>query len=785
MIVKHRNIKADDCKHSKRGNSRHRQVRVSRIVRLSLATFLSFFFVLTMTSCKPSDLFTEIIISPFSETVWDTAEPMIINSPDAEQESGELAAIEWTDESPTSEEVQNITLFSNEPTSTLTTHHSIYDIMPLFKGAFSSDGVRLLFNKDTEEEQQTDATEQDETIEQDLETTSAGGQVVLDTILTMLESYNNSLSQPSSAGTGSAHSGTTPTERGLGGSVAQILEDADSENSQQEQEPLGEATSSDAGQGEIENDEPDGTDENPDGGFAPFDGMNDLVVDPGNMNVRDRINEVQHLAVLGTDAAVMVQSLGGKGAICATSVEAYDGISYDPAGNKAMTYSSFKDVFADELPDGLPLLWDNDGSSPGDLASIDNLVQACGENGVIMYEQNTLGYYDDIFSYDQRESIYNAGIQLIPLDFSSVQGILDAADAIGKALNNSDECEQDAEAMATTYVNFVNDIVNALAQAQGGALALKNSSETYYYSQYNSCNLSCYQTKIRTYIATGWESGLTYTGGSPLNTSGITLFIYCNTLDDTPLYFWEQAGGAVWEGNDVSSLSGGYILLNPTSIELISENFRGGGKVWSSWVYADNTFTDGAHTDMRAKELGAGELGGLGSENVPYLIVCASNDRSAEWVKSEVLKSMNSYSGNETSTAMYEAMPYGSNLAKPQSSSTNISSNIGLQPYGNYSESPFYTGLSANDVVRENPLGLLSSWTEGNMESVLEAAWLAQIYSESPGGCSYVPAVNMSNFSVNIAGITCTTLNDVVCTFYQTFYRFDAGNVYSQIVTDE
>lgn len=693
-----------------------------------------------LTACKPTDFFTEVVISPFAQTVdYDNPQKTVVNSPDAEEESGNLSALQWTDESSRSEEVQNLVVYGSEPTSTLTTHHSIFDLYPLFPGIEASDSVRLLFDAtaDFDHESQTNDTS---------------------------ESVRDAVSRSAGANASQQSNQATSSVDAAGGAAGGASETGGNPNGDT-------ADQNNAGGGEG----PKGDNGPSDDPYAGYDGTV-TVYDPNNAFAQ--VNRVNYLAVLGQDIAVLAQSIGGAGAISAMSEYAYNGL--DSATGQTKTYRRFVDIFGGEMPEAFQangLLWSKDGSSPADVKDIDALVAACGQNGVIVYDQ-TLGNQTTLFSLDQRKRLQAAGIQLVPVDLSTVQGILDAARVVGDALSESTECAQNSSAMATTYVQSVNNIVKSVAATNGGYLASMIGGFRLL-TTYNECPVGSYRSNnVYSYIATESETGLSYTDAS-VSTSGIVLFANNSTFMDTPLSFWQQAAG-IWDNTYASSSSTGLQVLWPLFSSVDATTLTGGASdgARSRWLGTTNRMIG------EPVALGVGEVShGLGSDEVPYLVVCASDGKSAGQVKSAVVASMASYDTSGVLTP-YSALNYNYSNGVP--SVDGLISTLGSTG-GKTARSPFYTdtGLSLSDVVRENPVGLLGSWTEGTMESVLEAVWLADVYSTSPDGCDYDPVTDMSSFSVNIGGKTCTTTQQAVLAFYQTFYRCDASGVYAGIVTDE
>jgi hypothetical protein len=724
----------------------------------------------SLTACKPTDFFTEVVITPFSDTIdYNNPTKTIVNSPDATEESASLTALAWTDESPQSVEVENLVTYSAEPTSTLTAHHSIFDLAPLFAGIEASDAVRLSFEATSEFDHESEASEQDESAPE-AASQSVGGD----------ESDENGEVAPLEDAPVGESTGAGAAGEQAGGS-----------------DELGD----DPGGNAPDRDTPgagDGPGNNPDGpGEDPYGGYNGEVAIYNPNDGFARVNRVEHLATLGGDVAVMAQSLGGAGAICAMNEYAYYGL--DAQGQRALTYASFSDVFSGEFAPGFEqsgLLWSGNGSTPGSVRDIDALISSCGQGGVIIYDQG-MGTAETLFDLDQRRRLQAAEIQLVPVDMSTVQGMLDTAQVMGEALSESSECAQDASAMARDYISAVNNIVRSVAATNGGYLGSARAIETSLMTVYNSPPVRSFRyTKVFGYIATDSETGLSYTPNPYLDVSDIVLFGNYGRRMNTPLSFWMQATG-VWDnaghGAETLGMSTGLQVFWPEPTSWSSTMLGGGhsGGALSRWLdtlgtpsYRDSDKNNVLSGEPQTTFTSAGYGWGLGSSQVPYLIVCASDGKSATQVKNTVVQSMLSYDQRGVITP-YSVLPYNSKgIPQASASGLSFSSTIGSTQWTT-SESPFYMGLNVDDVVRENPTGLLGNWTEGNMESVLEAIWLADIYSSSPAGCNYVPVTNMNRFSVSIGGVSCTTTRDAVLQFYTYFYRCDASGVYGAIVTDE
>jgi hypothetical protein len=733
---------------------------------------LSLVLASSLFACKPTDFFTEVVITPFSDVIdYDNPTKTTVNSPDATEESASLTALDWTEESEQSVAVENLVTWSANPTSTLTTHHSIYDLKPRFPGIEASDAVKLLFANTAELDHEAEADEQDESVPEATATSTGGS----DSTESSEASSSESASKGESVGEGVAGEEAGGSEE-LG------------------DDPGGNAPNQDApGEGS-------GTDSNTEGsGEDPYGGYNGEVARYNPNDAFARVNRVEHLAVLGNDVAVMAQSIGGAGAICAMSYNAWYGLDTQGVSDKDRykTNYVFRDVFSGEfLPDfeQSGLLWSGSGATPDNVRDIDALVAACGTGGVIVYDQR-LGSPYSFFNLEQRQRLQASEIQFVPVELSTVQGMLDAAQVIGEALSESTECAENAPAMAREYINTVNNIVRSVAATNGGSLGTRAATGTRILTAYNSPPVTSIRYRHTFgYIATDSESGLYYNPSRYLDVSDIVLFGNNSTYMETPLSFWMQAAG-VWDGAAHSGfpLTGLEVLwpLQDSGYRSLA-TFGGGrsGGALTRWLGSPNAIGNvvGNWNVMQGESYSLGTTQandwGLGSAQIPYLIVCGSDGKTASQIKQTVVRSMLSYDQGRGMTP-YSVLPYSRTMTGiPSTREENFTSFIG-STHATTSESPFYTGLAVANVVRANPTGLLGSWTEGTMESVLEAIWIADIYSKSPEGCDYTPITNMDNFNVNIGGVTCTTTREAVLQFYQYFYRCDASGVYNSIVTDE
>ena len=675
---------------------------------------------LSLCGCKPTDFFTEIIITPLSDVVdEDNPDATIVNNPDAKQESPSLAALKFTDTSSRSEDVQNLVVWSNEPNTDMTTHHSIFDLTPLFPGIAASDGVRLVYDATAvvDHETQTQTQQQSAT---DAESTSS------------TEGFDSTTASKAS-------------------DTSTITDDKQSGSGSDDESGTGDGGDDSGGDSAGKKDGDDQSDDPDDKGKTDDDtGTGGEVKTYRSGNKKDTPPSVHSIAAIGKQAAVLVQSIGGENAVCALSNDAWSGV--DPN-----TGSSFVTVFGDECStDGL-YVFSNDGSTAGDI-NVASLINACNarnagdDANLVVYDESVVSDPNKLFTDDEIKQLNAANVVFAPVDFSTVKGMTDAATMVGEALESA------TDGASYTRSEYYEDAIASIESATQGSKADSSSTE------------------VATLIATDAATGLILCDQSRVNTREIALYGDYGLSDSKPLSRWIADANV----NDVldswytASQKGVALLWPVDGVSITNYGSSSGGQTLRARV---SGVSSTMQISYREGEGATNASGGLGSKNFPYLIVTGSQDGvtlSVSTVKNLVVSSIKS---SGTTPTTYSALS--------GASATGTRSYIGWTN-DRTTTNPFLTGLSANDVVKENPTGLLGAWTEASFEDPLEAVWLTSLYAaDAPSGLEsgYTPVNDASKLTVSIAGNEYTGCEAIVKAFYSTFYRYDVN--YDSVVTDK
>ena len=758
-------------------------MRARRVRFLHIACIA--FCLLVLAGCRPTDALREIVYDP-NTTQIDARNPVAVNSPFAEEEVEWLPALELdTTATRAATSEQNVAVYGSEPTSELLARHSAFGIKPKFEGVESSDAVSL-YESDSEEaidheidkpkgksEQSAKASEEEPDEDEDTQRRKSG----------------KKRKKKSSGKQTGTKSGSAASEGGDTGAVASVeveaAEEADGDTGysgsdeggtalEDEEDDTAEGNAEDAPQETQETETADSDDAS--GGTGGVDKV------WGSGSLDEDLPQANAVAAIGR-AAVLVQALGGRGAICAMDEDTYNG---------ANSTSAFKDVFGDELADDFEsdaLLFGGDGTDAAQIKDIDKLVDACGTNGVIVVVQEDINPAS-YFTEKQAAKINKAGIVMLTLSFASTKGIEQAATVVGKVLKGSD-CEQDAKANAAQYRSVVDALLAACKDATeenknvAGVIATDFDIPAGYENKIASYDIDVSDGVLFTHMG-DWDTPLC----SYMEAAGVTATMnrevkkssrvgWTGNKDSvTPL--WQYLSGASSNRDSFT----GYGNDSPFARIL-------GGVQPQSATTTDTTY-DPSRNNMRtwAHNGSSSEVGGygVGSSRFPYLVVSATRTYSGTQVREHVLSSA------KTERGVYHIYLDGRlNMGKlllgelGHDREADLSATIGLDAAKQ--ESLFDNGGKIDidafgECVRINPCGLLGPWTEGNVESVLEAVWLTQIYSEDAG--NYTAPYSMEDFSVDIGDASCRNVRDAVEAFYSTVYRCPASDyAYSRVVEDE
>ena len=784
-----------------------------RMGRVLCACLLAVAVCVSLAACYPSEFLTQVVIDASADkTDDDLSQAMQLNSPDAETEASNLSALDISEEAKNTTDEENMLVYKSKDSNAddMSAHHSIFDLDPRLSGIEASDGVSFKLADNTDK----DWVDHEVTGKSKTKDAKSKGKDK------SKKDKGKSKAKKSSAKQKSSGANANTKGKATGSSSKKANKKTGGNG--------GNGNGSGDGKDDGNNDHPN---ENQEDGDTPVVSNQawkkdelEPVYDPSNE--RSKLKKANHVAATG-QAAVLVQAIGGRGALCAMDEATYNGKDSD--GYKT-TASAFKDVFkeGEELAEGFKdsaLKWNGDGSSSADVKSIRKLVETVGADGVIFFESDKASY-SERFTDEMRQALETAGIQLVPVDLTTVQGMLDAANAVGEVLSESKELSDgwSSVEMAEEYQNAIKDIVKAVADVQNNGCpgtygsAYNAKSDRLLKTCWPESNIKLVDATSGTYItsvvATAYDDTASYSPNASGYEFDVSDGVFLAEGDGhSTLAFWLQVAGTMnsssfgcYDTYEKKHVNGNlfdsrYLPIIPIAspqCQGIGAKRALTGKGALSQVNWDKVTksSKGHYADeltalaSNRQTDGMGDCRmGPGSRLTPYFIVCAYKDKSASDAKDALLKAMRNensfyYAHPNMSGTWFDVKYMGGTQSVQSLMGTQYQSTISgtLENVNKLAEG----GVEDSDVVIENPCGLLGSWTGTSMESVLESVWAANLYSQKADGSDYVPNCDMSKFSVKIGGAQCSTLRDAANAFYKTFYRYNlADKVYKKVVTEE
>lgn len=437
------------CTAPARNGGDRREARTRRALRAAKVAACAVLAV-TLTAvvgCRDTDALKEIIYDQNAEIIdYDNPNKFYINDSTAEQESNVVSSVEVSEEEPTSDQVQNLVVYSSEPNSEgFTAKQSIFSPTPDFTGIeasgtvffYQSDSVDAIDHAVTPLPEEEEQTEEEPEQQQNSPTMS---------------------DDPAQTGDNAGTVVPNPTPDPEGGGPT-------------EENPV---------------EYPDGTD-----GFTSTEGVGQFKDPTLAFDITDRDSvppSVESVAAFG-DYAIAVQMIGGSGALAATDQATLDALT---SAGVATTAS---------------VAWTDASGDPASLVNVRAIVDS-GAKVIVVPDPDayTAQLSTERYNYLTENGVQWISLR----DFSNSVNIKANVDAIGDMLQNSSVAQYGATAAARAdeYAAFHDRVVSGAngglaADAVNGNRALQNGDDADGLGY--SGNASVY-----TVLVDYWDAGATY-----------------------------------------------------------------------------------------------------------------------------------------------------------------------------------------------------------------------------------------------------------------------------------
>lgn len=450
--------------------------------------------------------------------------------------------------------------------------------------------------------------------------------------------------------------------------------------------------------------------------------------------------QIGSLAATG-DLAVLVQIIGGEGALAAADTE--------------LLGSAFVQVFSDEGASLITKGWSGDGTKTGSI-DVDAIIKS-GAEGVLVTSSSYLSSAEKRKLESNNINIYKVypmtNSKYIKKDAELIGDMLDGSPCLAKGWDSVD--------MASQYVDFYTGLLAECVSANGGKLA-----GTQVYEKKNTAKYSYNAQAKFTLLLDGWDASAKYTAkidgwtpvsdGVALSTVGyssspVDYYIQSAGLIDNAAYKSGTQSGQViaWQfnGNVASFLKGKWSYASGGLVDKsinVTANIAQG---WNMCLFTSYKSTKNASTDNTFTIDGS-----FGTEIFPTVIT------ATQQIKDKVIANSKNpdgiYHPYDFTSASNGAMTI-SFFGKYTPNGTSVFSSIGVDSTNTTVNTFSEEGAIAEDSMVVNPHGIFSSWLTGSPEGVLEAAWVNDV-------------VNAESSAVGWK----TYVED----FYETFYRYSLSD---------
>lgn len=633
---------------------------------------------LVLGGCRDTDALKEIIYSQTADIIdYDNPSKFYINDATADEESENVAALETSeDASARSDTVQNLVVYSSDPnTEGYTAKKSVFSPTPDFEGIEASEEVTFVLSDDPDafdHAPTVDVPEDEPEPDQHQEATADPDASVNPDATVAVEG---------GASSGRASRGDGTGEGGGG--------DGDAPNPD------------DPGDKTPQGDEPEPVDQGEGGGNDDGDvpvayDASDPTADPP---------QVESIAAFG-QAAVLVQMIGGPGALAAADANTLDS-----------SFAAAVDTSA------IARGWSQDGS---DAAMMDvDAVVSSGADAILAYKGD---YLDAGLTPEGKSKLSKAGVQVVVIyAFTNSANIKQNASVVGSMLQGSSKAAYggEAESRALSYRERHDRVVNACASANGGL-----AGSTMYQSGADQASRFTSKDSVYTLLLDDFDDTAAYKGtklGDWTPQGGLAFASAgCST---TPVSYYIQAGGLVNSAaaNTSRDAAGPVVAwqFQTNQFPFALKEWTGGDVTRSASMPAQDGDFCGSllSTPYSLNMLGLGRS--FGSPSMPKIIAKTTT------IKNQVIANSGKESG------VYHAYAF-TNMGRYNMTGPNqyASSCIGYDSLAAAEENLFPKGKIPDGSIVVNPTGLFCDWTQGTVESFLEAAWVNDVVNDesSPVG---------------------------------------------------
>ena len=703
---------------------------------------------LCLAGCRVSDALTEVIYDQTSTNIdYDNENKYLINDSTAEIKDSRVPSKESDHNGRVTEEKQNIVVYSSDPNAPqFTAKKSVWSKDPDFTGIEASESVRFYESDDPDAtEQDIETPPEDEPEEQEEPPQTDDFVAVQPTNNT--DEGSEGVGESSSEGTQTGNNGqrTTAQQSTTGGGAK-----SESEDSFEDIPVPADSSSSNTGDDPGENGESNGN--TGDSNEGSLDNVSDspAVMEDTAGNFTE-LPAVDSIAAVG-QAAVVVQMIGGAGALAAADSELLD--------------SQFSSVFADEGAADIVRAWTDGGSAAA--VSMDAIAQS-GAQLLIVEDRDFTANMPELERKKLNKMLEEKTIQKVMYaDLSNTTNLKSFVRKIGQSLRDSTTIgnKGKTEDIAEQYVSFHDTLVRDCANNNGGLAYDPTSPElTVYELGGNVGKLSTgdqlgFNGEAKyTLLIDEWDSSVSYLYGDAWNPSMSGMALSKVGFADSPVSYYIQAGGLinnaaargnasdpglfpVWQFSSmlpvikdpayVAYSTGGPFDLSKTPSK------RASGSGWDSVL-----LTTSQNLAWGSPNPGSS----YGTTLFPKLIAATQE------IKRQMIDNSDGdddeYHPFETTTDDVRGARgfnaggdeiYFSCIGAPGASET-VTRTIG-------------DSITDADIV-VNPHGLFCSWTEyGSVEGVLEAAWVNDVVNGESASVDWLSKVTE---------------------FYNTFYRYDCS----------